>query len=425
MDIQGGQTMTENVFTVPEQRVPWLHKKLTGLNRKADKLGSPHVSMIIVGDGEPIKRYRCETRDMIGHDHSHCIPDIYPTKVLRVEGEAPVLNGWAFAAILQHLSDDEGQNQNIVRIVPGFEEALPVEYRTADSGNCDHCHTYRRRNDTYVVRNVETGEYKQVGSNCLRDFLGHTSPELYARFAEALETFFSYVGADDVEIDYTADSHLWQIEDFLTLTAARIRKDGWVSKKVAREDPYGKPATANVVVNQLTDKASDADWYVTPNDADVEIAEAALEWARDIDPNTVNDYLYNVRVIASQRFVGWRTSGIAASIIAAYRRATEGERKRQERRESNYVGAVGDKVTVEGLVVFTDHYASDYGSTQLIKVETDEGNVVTWWSSNDQDVTQGQTRIKLTGKVKKLEEYRGQKTTVLTRCKLAVVTNVS
>ena len=49
-------------------------------------------------------------------------------------------------------------------------------YRERDGRTCDYCNTLRNRNETHIVQNEE-GTIHQVGSTCVRDFLGGVSPE--------------------------------------------------------------------------------------------------------------------------------------------------------------------------------------------------------------------------------------------------------
>src|SRR3972149_3916096 len=76
----------------------------------------------------------------------------------------------------------------ILRNVPG--ETLPESWRRADQ-KCDHCGLIRKRNETFVVRH-EDGTLKQIGRQCIADFLGHKGPEGMLAAAEYL---FSADGA--------------------------------------------------------------------------------------------------------------------------------------------------------------------------------------------------------------------------------------
>lgn len=86
-----------------------------------------------------------------------------------------------------------------------------------------------------------------------------------------------------------------------------------------------------------------------------------------------------------------------------------------------FLGAEKEKVEFTGKVVFTKVIEGYYGSTTLIKFETAEGNVATWFASGIQDV-QRDERFTVKGTVKALEDSEKYgKQTILTRCKLAPV----
>ena len=61
-----------------------------------------------------------------------------------------------------------------------------------------------------------------------------------------------------------------------------------------------------------------------------------------------------------------------------------------------------------------------FGWTTLIKFEDDHGNILDWWTSTDMKAEVGD-RILLTGTVKSHNEYKGIKSTTVTRCRLKIV----
>lgn len=89
--------------------------------------------------------------------------------------------------------------------------------------------------------------------------------------------------------------------------------------------------------------------------------------------------------------------------------------------ESEYIGIVGDKicatVTLVSIHTFVTHF-SYYGETNhVFKFADDDGNTIVWKTSSWQDIKEGE-RYELKGKVKEHSEYKGDKQTVLTRCKI-------
>lgn len=85
----------------------------------------------------------------------------YP--VLVVTGEAFKFNGWKFVGIADFI-----EGKAITRSLPQGRELNPSEVK---AGYCEHCKTVRTRKTVLFVEN-EQGEVKQVGSTCVKDFLG-------------------------------------------------------------------------------------------------------------------------------------------------------------------------------------------------------------------------------------------------------------
>lgn len=90
------------------------------------------------------------------------------------------------------------------------------------------------------------------------------------------------------------------------------------------------------------------------------------------------------------------------------------EREAQDE-ASVHVGEIKDRIEFEGKVEFTTERDGYYGVTTIIKFRSNDGNVFTWFASGVQTYQRGD-RVKVRGTVKKHDEYRGVKQTVLSRC---------
>lgn len=89
--------------------------------------------------------------------------------------------------------------------------------------------------------------------------------------------------------------------------------------------------------------------------------------------------------------------------------------------ESQYIGNVGESVSTTAKLVdvftFKTHFTY-YGETNYIYKFTDEdGNTIVWKTSAYQEIEEGNT-YEIKGKIKAHEERKGDKQTVLTRCKI-------
>lgn len=91
-------------------------------------------------------------------------------------------------------------------------------------------------------------------------------------------------------------------------------------------------------------------------------------------------------------------------------------KKKQERKKSGFVAEEGERIEFEADVLFTKIIDGRWGRSQLIIFKDDNDNKFKWFSSGDW--TQKGKRIKIRGTVKDHEEYKGEKQTVLTRCKI-------
>ncbi len=108
----------------------------------------------------------------------------------------------------------------------------------------------------------------------------------------------------------------------------------------------------------------------------------------------------------------------------AARREAEAKAEAARKAVSQYVGNVGEKVTAAIVEMNCYTYDTQYGLMRIYVMKDAAGNVYTWkTSSNIGYETEEGTwytpeTFTITGTVKEHSEYRGEKQTVLTRCKV-------
>jgi hypothetical protein len=95
-----------------------------------------------------------------------------------------------------------------------------------------------------------------------------------------------------------------------------------------------------------------------------------------------------------------------------------GQRRDVERYSatSHHVGQVKERLEFEAVIVGVYETENAYGHVDIVKMRDNDGNLFTWFASGFTDL-QRSDRVKLRGTVKKHDEYRGIKSTVITRCK--------
>jgi hypothetical protein len=158
-----------------------------------------------------------------------------------------------------------------------------------------------------------------------------------------------------------------------------------------------------------------------PTDDDKARAALIVEWiAASTEPS---DYMHNLRVAVGLKNATGRTEGVLASSVIAYERHVEGvERKRREaagKLESAYFGEVGKRYDISATVTRVHYTEGGYGVITLLVVTDAEGHCFKWFASGSKEVNVGDA-VEIRGTVKKHEEYKGAKETVLTRCALTV-----
>jgi hypothetical protein len=425
-------------YTIHEQRRAEFDARMEKLGRSATKLGlTPPTHRLV----ETIKRkiYR--------DGHPVTTWDGQPVyerwQVIEVDEPVVKLPNWHFLAVLQHT-----EHGNIVRVLPGAEVGPDELTRfRARSAGCDHCHTIRRRHDTYLVRQAG-GDFPihQVGSTCINDYLG-------ADVLASLEFVSTRMSCDDLEEwgGCGSGTWYWSIDQVLALAATAIRTVGWVSAGEARDSTF-KRSTADVVTSVLTawsprEKQALAEdypqvWAALKGDSrqiDLDTAEATKAWARGLTSDGASDYIHNLRVACAADEISTREMGLVVSAVAAWHREQEREmaKRRSAAAGSGWIGKAGDKVgkklsaadkragaaaipEQEGDVTVVRTFETDFGVKTLVKVVTDAGATISWFATGDLEVSIGQ-RVKISGTIKKLDEYRGAKETVLTRATIEVI----
>ena len=229
-------------FAIPDYRLDEFKSRIEALNKKAAKVGVPAITFKVLEYYEVKYSEHPMTGELL------LFPMIIKFAKVSVDGIEPKFSGWTFQARIDH----EENGANIIAAVPGVE--LDERYRTLGPV-CEHCGINRFRKQTYVVKH-EDGTEKQVGSTCLKDFLGHGAPERIAIFCESLFTFIRGCREDDF-LYGGAVEHRHDIQGLLALTVAVIRKYGWTSGAKARD--FGTRSTADDVREYIYGKGKAAD----------------------------------------------------------------------------------------------------------------------------------------------------------------------
>lgn len=84
---------------------------------------------------------------------------------------------------------------------------------------------------------------------------------------------------------------------------------------------------------------------------------------------------------------------------------------------SEHIGEIGQRLTLKVTYIHTASWDNQFGTQYIHKFVDESGNILTW-KTTSYIPEQYQTEFTLTGTVKEHSEYKGDKQTVMARCKL-------
>lgn len=428
--------MITKTYMIPEENIENLEKKFNASARKIRKI-NPELEPTMTKEDHTIVLVRkiefrsCDCR-------SEATVKEIPYEARKVELKIPdevvfAENNWVFGGSVEP-SGVEGKNFVDVNLSGkdlGF--VVPSKYFTVNPCTCDYCKTNRKRNKTYLVVNRETGEWKQLGKECLKLFVTGIDVDAIATFESFIKEAEDAANPVD-EFFYNRRFKFVKVADALALACAVYRERGYL----ATRDVAGNSndlCNKNIVQRKLAQQYGyDSDFLNISNSARSEIdeitvktntaiakedVEVAIEMAKRFPDES---YYNNLKVIVENEYIPLNKLGLLVSIPKAIDRY-EDEKKKQEEKErlaaeSDYLGSVGEKISVNfvsGREVACCE--TQFGLLHIYEFKDANGNMVIWKTSSGKDIPESGT---VTGTVKAHEEYNGIKQTIILRAKIAV-----
>ena len=392
------------IINVLTNRLNEAEAELIKIVRKAQSRGLPFSYKIL----DSFAENRIKTID--GKEISYKV-GVTPIEII---GTLPVIGDYEFISKVE--MTDVGP---IFMTVP--EKQVPNNFYGTNN-RCDHCNISRKRNTVFIIRNNVTDEYMQVGSSCLKEFLQVEPSYILNRF-NFIKKFKDY----ENEWSYGGPRiPIWggNIIDILAYTAASIKACGWKSRTIANEE--GSIATADIIGHLFSDgrtgpsdslkqKIKKTEEAYDNMDAE-KIAEEAYEWLKQQTPN--NDFMINLKTICQKDYLdNPRFLGILVAGMYIYQREMQLLEQKKEDKNSSYIGNLKERITVEVVLESSRMISSYYGDSILYKFRDMNGNILCWFSSSGSLDKEIGDKFFITGTVKKHEEFKGIKQTMLTRVK--------
>lgn len=319
----------------------------------------------------------------------------YEATLLQVSGTPYSFGGWEFVGVADFL-----EGVAITRSLPSGVEINPSSVKI---GYCDHCKSARNRKSVVFIKNSD-GELKQVGTACVKDFLGWN-------FSLGL-----FPSESDFEgVSFGGGTPSYSTIDLLKTTVAVVEAYGGYRKA------HQASSTKETVLMYVggVDRASDIVRQTVGalTLAHLDKALELREFAKNLEGES--EYAQNLRSIAGLTFVGVNQVGLLASVVSAYGFAIEKALQAEKAVQLQKVAyaETGTKVEVEVTVTHKGGFESAYGYVTIYTFLNEAGFQFKWFCSANVNLEAGQI-LKIKGTVKGTDEYQGAFSTVLTRCKV-------
>lgn len=404
----------ENIFCIHESFFPEVEKKINKVIKKCKKCGNDFTFEVVGIDMREDSRAR---------DHKQYEGVFHKFIIVNVEGEAKV-GDWEFIATLNIRS-----NGNVIRRYNN-EVEIPDYYKTSPDV-CDHCNSVRNRKNLYLVRNVETGEFKQVGGNCLMSYTG-ISLEHAAAIMDGIDHLCRYDNIYDNEFS-CGRTHYYSVKDVIWYASVIIGKMGYFNVESSLPTRW---LVSDMLLSETLDRrvkelnddlAHNGYGNVAFCESEFEYDEskvnAIIDYYMSLDDDS--EFVHNIQTIMADGYATYKDLGFLSYAPQGYAKhiQREIERAKRDAWKRKHWGEIGKRyknVPVQDVRSVAG-FCTDYGYMNIWQIVIEDGTVLTWKSCSypEDEVSTVSFTVKEHG------EYNGIPQTVVTRCKFASLYDVA
>lgn len=433
-DTNPSEKTINDEFKINEDGLWELKKKLEKLNKNLIKYNL-----------QPLKLVVLKTEKVLARHQNTGINEYIDEHTVKMVGTVPEINDYEFIGKVEHT-----EKGNIINLNGKIKiSELPSEYKTYNQ-RCDICKTNRERNNTFILRKVENGEFVVCGSGCLKRMFPADIAKKFVQYATYLEAIRRLLidysmyssGGEDGEYEhgskYKNPNTTYDIDEVLLygLIAYLQRGGKYISKKAQEET--GQMSTADL-----------AKIFMFSNDPDDRLKASKLkpeaekmlvklkEWIDNydfdqaaLDTPDLENYFYNMKVVFRLDYVKMNSFGYVISILSFYfKDLQKNNTSNANSSNSDYVGKEGDKINITAKITDVKQIQTSYGPSVLIKFETESGHNLIWFAQPSKVDTKqlrnamiNKEIIKVSGTIKKnqINSYTGLKETTLNYVKMII-----
>ena len=356
--------MAKHTMFVNISRIDELMSFAESINKKSRKIGQSDISMRLVGK-------------IIGKTSQY---------IVSVELPELKIPGYELIASIDHDTDQSGKT-NFIQT--NGQQVVPEYYFEAPS-NCEHCNVKRKRRTTFLMKN-EQDQYIQVGSTCMKDFVGIDANKILKKleFAKSITN-----NTDQFSESSYITSHRW-LDRELALKSILVdyykNKFTFYTQQMVLGE-YQRLGQQMDIIKQYPNIQQDID--------------IITKYFKELDSNNHNDA--NMKAIMNSMFI---SRGQFVELLNHVRRWLH-QRDYTPAPVSQHRGTVGDNLELSNvLVVRKSEFDGNYGRTRMIRMK--QGNDIFTTFTTGRFNPDVDSTINITGKIKKHDVYRGIKQTVL------------
>lgn len=396
-------------YKIYEEFFEDVKKKLNRIGKKCAKHGNPFTFEVVGSVIDEVENK--ETKEK----------SYYKFMIVEVEGTAKINNYECVAVLEKH------ESGNVIRRI-NTEIEIPERFKFTENV-CEHCNCKRQRNELYVIHNVETDEFKQVGSSCLMLYTNGLNAEYVASYINGitkLEEFDGFIGSG-------GKSYI-PIDEVLGYSVEIINKMGYFN---SNSDCPTKYLVSDMLYKRdsFEDRIRNINRTLKNNKFSLEFD--SKDFLKDDTENIVkeiikyymslkndSEFINNVQVLLNDGYVEWQNLGFLCYLPEGYYKHIKREAKKAEQNlideKSEHFGEVGKRYKNQKVyeVRILTGWGTQYGYTYLYKIVLESGNVLIWKSTNWCEESELNNVDTITFTVKAHGEYNGVKQTDVSRCKL-------
>ena len=380
-------------YLIPEYKFDGLQKKANQIQKKCQKFGCDFHFEVIGDHYKEIKDKKSK----------------YTIKYIEVDCKGIAKFGnWQCVGLIDF--DDVG---NI--ITPFIDIEFPDKYWNTPC-TCDHCHTNRKRTQGYLIQNLETGEFAQVGKSCLKDYTGidisvaaaiaefNEEAEEVSRETSAIPASKKYFATDDIlAYAYNVVKHLGYCSSTSVYQGNSGNEEDTTKFKVLTILKYFQGRANCIEIDWVED-------FITKYSVDFYSKETteAVKAIRDLCKGLTDtdSYAQRLRGIALRDYITLSYLGICVSMVPYYKNYLKSKSESDNPlKTSVYQGKVGDKIEIiNPKVSIVSSWGNGFGDiVHRYQIVSESGDVYIWDTATN--ITETRPIQKVVGKVKYHSTY--------------------